>query len=72
MPNRLLPLLACLALASCGWTPDRAVPVVAPCDLPVDLPDRALNDQEIEVLWGRDRSALRVCAGRVDATRPAQ
>lgn len=67
MLNLCKALPACLALAFCGWTPDRAVPVVAPCDLPVDLPDRALNDQEIEVLWGRDRSALRECAGRVSA-----
>jgi hypothetical protein len=31
----------------------------------VVLPDRALSDQDIEVLWGRDRSALRECAARV-------
>lgn len=35
-----------------------------PCPAPVDLPQRALNDAEVEVLWGRDRSALRACASR--------
>lgn len=35
-----------------------------PCADPVRLPDRALSDQEIEVLWGRDRAALRACEGR--------
>jgi len=30
----------------------------------VVLPQRALNDQEIEVYWGRDRDALRACGSR--------
>jgi len=32
----------------------------------VVLPERALNDQEIEVFWGRDRSALRECGTRLE------
>jgi len=64
MPNRLLPLVACLVLASCGLKIVEAKP--PPCADPVALPDRALNDQEIEVMWGRDRSALRECAKRLD------
>jgi len=35
-----------------------------PCDLPVTLPDRAITQGEAETFWGRDRSALRACAGR--------
>ena len=35
-----------------------------PCKEPSDLPDRSINDQEIEVFWGRDRSALRECTSR--------
>jgi hypothetical protein len=35
-----------------------------PCADPVSLPDRGLNDAEIELLWGRDRSALRVCGSK--------
>lgn len=64
------PLIACLSVASCGLT--RGDPAVItpppsltqPCPAPVDLPQRALNDAEVEVLWGRDRSALRACASR--------
>lgn len=57
---------SCLALASCDSTADRKAPAPPPCDAPVTLPDRALNDQEIEVYWGRDRSALRECGGRLE------
>jgi hypothetical protein len=32
-----------------------------PCADPVSLPDRGLNDAEIELWWGRDRAALRAC-----------
>ena len=38
--------------------------LVTPCAAPVGLPERALSDQEVEVLWGRDRSALRACTSR--------
>ena len=66
MPNRLLPLLACLCLASCASIKGNAGPPQVPlCPAPVQLPARALTDQEIEILWGRDRSALRDCAQRL-------
>lgn len=64
MPNRLLIAVAFLVLASCVSASVEAKP--PPCADPVELPDRALNDQEIEVLWGRDRSALRECGDRLD------
>jgi hypothetical protein len=32
----------------------------------VVLPDRALSDRDVEILWGRDRRALVECAGKVD------
>lgn len=38
--------------------------LTAPCAAPVGLPDRALSDRDIEVFWGRDRSALRACGSR--------
>lgn len=63
MPNRLLTLAACLALASCASGSGKAAP--PPCAAPVGLPDAALDDQQIEILWGRDRTALRECAARL-------
>lgn len=63
MLNRLSLIVACLFLASCDST--NAKP--PPCAGPVQLPERALNDQEIEVLWGRDRSELRTCGNRLRA-----
>jgi hypothetical protein len=30
----------------------------------VALPDRAMTQAEVEVSWGRDRSALRACGSR--------
>ena len=53
-----------------GWyTPALPLPpsLTAPCAAPVPLPIRDLSDQEIEVLWGRDRSALRECGSRFTA-----
>ena len=39
--------------------------LIAPCRAPVALPDRGLMQGEVETLWGRDRSALRECGGKV-------
>lgn len=62
----LIPSL-CL-LSACGASinarPDLPPSLLVPCDHPVTLPDRALSDQEVEIYWGRDRSALRACASR--------
>lgn len=38
--------------------------LLVPCDAPVALPSRDLTFTEVEVFWGRDRSALRTCADR--------
>ena len=65
-------LSACL-LTACGGSTvveavDLAVPpspsLLMPCREPVLLPERALSDREVEIFWGRDRSALRECASR--------
>lgn len=70
MHSLLKATCACLLLASCGSTSARpAEPspsLTAPCAPPVALPERGLTDQEIEVLWGRDRSALRSCGSQLD------
>lgn len=63
MRNHLSALLACLAVASCGST-DTPHPELPPIPGPQILPDRALDDQEIERLWGRDRANLAMCVGR--------
>ena len=34
------------------------------CSDPVALPSRDLTFTEVEVMWGRDRSALRTCRDR--------
>jgi hypothetical protein len=62
------------ALTACGASNSgnavAAVPLpppslVQPCPPPVDLPESALSQREVERLWGRDRSALRRCGGQV-------
>ncbi len=69
MPRNLL-LLVFLLLASCGSTSaDRLDPppsLLVPCAAPVIIPERSLTDQDVEVMWGRDRSALRSCGSRLD------
>jgi hypothetical protein len=37
-------------------------PLAEPCAQPVALPIRALTQAQVEILWGRDRAALRNCA----------
>lgn len=61
-------LFLVLVLTGCGSV-DVAAPVIpaslmVPCDKPVALPSRDLTSVEVEVLWGRDRSALRTCGSR--------
>ena len=57
-------------LTGCGSVkPDDAPVIISPsllvaCDKPVDLPSRDLAFTEVEVMWGRDRSALRECRDR--------
>ena len=66
--------LPAFLLAACAGSTNYEGPplppsLLVPCDAPVELPERALSDQEIEVLWGRDRRALRECGGRFGAFR---
>lgn len=80
----LPPAVACL-LAGCSGltaTDPGARPVLPapsltqPCAGPVALPDRALPDQEVEILWGRDRATIRCWQGRhaglVDFVTPTE
>lgn len=70
-----MPLAACLAAALTACAKDEPPPsqaLVPPsllvgCAAPVDLPQRDLTGTEVEVLWGRDRSALRACGSQVSA-----
>lgn len=71
-------IVACAASVSACSTSDEARPVIQtitvdreisaeakkPCDAPVTLPDRDLSETETTSLWGRDRTALRVCETR--------
>lgn len=53
--------------AACGVSSKSAdIPpsLLIPCDRPVSLPDRALSDRDVELLWGRDRAALVACRSR--------
>lgn len=63
--------VAGLALTGCAdLTPGKVAAVappasaVAACSAPVTLPERDLTAAEVEIYWGRDRSALRICASR--------
>lgn len=70
MPSLPASLLVFLLLASCASTSgSRSSPppsLTSPCSAPVVLPERDLTDQEIEVQWGRDRTALRSCGSQLD------
>ncbi|GAB5431303.1 MAG: hypothetical protein EpisKO_06730 [Epibacterium sp.] len=37
-----------------------------PCERPVLIPARWLTDQEVELLWARDRRALLDCGDKVE------
>ncbi len=61
-------LLACLSasvLSGCfGST--AFVESADPCERPVVIPERWLSDQEVEILWSRDRRELLNCGGKVE------
>nr|WP_170537777.1 hypothetical protein [Ruegeria arenilitoris] len=62
----LLPCLAALALNACAASTTSFLST-DPREPPVLLPERWLSDQEIELMWVRDRRALLDCAGKVEA-----
>lgn len=69
--RNLLMALAALGLTGCGAStyveppkPDLPPSLTATCAAPTRLPERQLSDQEVEVYWGRDRSALRACQSK--------
>jgi hypothetical protein len=70
MQNLFWCLSACLLAGCAGSTSSKPLPpeasLTAPCAAPVALPNRGLSDREVEVFWGRDRSALRACGGQLD------
>ncbi|GAB5433915.1 MAG: hypothetical protein EpisKO_32850 [Epibacterium sp.] len=61
----LLPCLAALGLSACAASTN-SVKTSDPCEEPVLIPERWLSDQEVELLWARDRRALLDCAGKVE------
>lgn len=77
----MVALVALAAIASACSTDSKPEPIVRTvivtpeipaeakvrCPAPVTLPDRDLTDQETGSLWGRDRTALRVCETRRSA-----
>lgn len=73
MLTRILPVV-CLPLALSGCFGADA-PLTEPppssllvlCPPPVAIPQRDLTATEVEVFWGRDRTALRTCADRHSA-----
>lgn len=56
------------AVSSCGaWAPSDPPPeaLAAPCPAPVALPDRALSQAEVTILWRGDRDNLTDCGARL-------
>ena len=63
--RNLFLLCAALALAGCGGSTP-SIDGADPCAQPVQIPSGWLDDQQIELLWGRDRRALLDCADKVE------
>lgn len=66
MPRLGFVLIAALALTWCGGS----TPFVKSADpsvRPVLIPSGYVNDQQIELLWARDRKELLNCADKVEA-----
>jgi len=62
----LLLCFAVSALAGCGGS-TRYTEAVEPCAVPVRIPDGWLSDQQVELLWARDRRALLGCGDKVES-----
>ncbi len=63
--RNLFLLCAALALTGCGGSTP-SIDGADPCTKPVQIPSGWLDDQQIELLWGRDRRALLDCADKVE------
>ena len=70
LPILMLAVLP-LALPACkGWAVSGAriepppPSLTAPCAAPVALPARAMSQAQVESAWGKDRTALVICAAR--------
>ena len=68
--------LAALTLIGCGDSisgkkTSVIVPpsLLVPCPDPAQLPERDLTDRDVELYWGRDRTALRMCSSQIDGLR---
>lgn len=68
MLTRILPV-ACLPLVLSGCfgvdvplSDPPPASLLVTCPAPVAIPRRDLTASEVEVFWGRDRTALRACA----------
>jgi hypothetical protein len=59
-----LALTACAASTVVSPRLNPPPSLLVKCAAPVRLPERALTQVEVETFWGRDREALRRCAGR--------
>ena len=57
--------ISVLVLTGCGGS----MPLIRsadPCAKPVQIPVRWLSDQEVELLWAKDRKALLDCGDKVE------
>lgn len=57
-------LIGCGGLDSGEATHASQASLLVVCAAPVALQPVAMNDQQIEVAWGKDRDALRECRAR--------
>lgn len=60
----LAPLFLVTACGGFGSIPDMPKPLKAECARPQELPDRGMNQAEVETMWRADRLALLDCGER--------
>ena len=65
-PVNIILLMSLVLLMSCAEYTDFLPSQAEPCDRPVLIPDRPLNDREIELYWGQDRNELLKCSDKVE------
>lgn len=61
----LLKLSGLLVLIGCADS-TAFVEQTDPCKAPVQIPERYLTDQEVEIFWAKDRKELRDCGDKVE------